>query len=396
MFENLSADIVRAQHHRAEQPPFPALLKSALENPLFYPATDQWMFPGDSFAILLQSNLARPREVVGGLLEHLSQLKIDSNDVVVVISFQMAEQFGITPEQLKQSESEVANGKPPSVIKVDIGDEKISFQVHDPANNYGLAYLAANEAGDPVHINRLLADVDVVIPVGCPSPGDQQRHDCLYPDFGSADRLEQFRIGAGSDAQRNGEIELANENLGTFFALEIVSAPGGEIAAVVAGTRKDVFEQSKQLADELWTVNFVANCQTVLATIEEQGHVQSWEDFADAVINAAHVSNGSGPILVWTSINQTADRKTRKALQAQFDDSINTKFSVRQRAVASIISERPIFLRSELSQSQTEELGLGYLESEREVETILAKFESAVLLRDAHRCRIAQPQPASQ
>ncbi len=396
VFENLSANIVRAQHQKAECGALELLLKSSFENPLFYPSADQWMFPGDSLAIVLQSNLSQAPKVLDSFLQYVSELKVDADDVVVVISSQMADQFGITAQQLQQSESEVANGMPPALMQVKIGGGEVSFQVHDPANSYGLAYLAANEAGDPVHINRLLADADVVVPIGCPTPGDQQRYDCLYPDFGSAERLKQFKAGSGSVAQRQQEIELANDNLGTFFSVEIVTEPGGQIAAVFAGARKDVFEQSKQLADELWTVNFIPNHQTVLATIEEPGRVQTWDDFTDAVINAAHVSNGSGPIAVWTAIDQPADRNTRKALMAQFDESISGKLSVRQRSLASIVSERPVFLKSELSQSQTEELGLGYIASESDVESILDKSESGILLRDAHRCRIDQPQTASK
>ncbi len=396
MFENLSADIVRAQHRKAECDALESLLKSALENPLFYPAANQWMFPGDSLAIVLQSNLVQASKVVESFLAFIGELKIDSDDVVFVISSQMADQFGITDQQLEQSESEVANGMPPAQIRVDVGGQEVSFQVHDPANTHGLAYLAANEAGDPVHINRLLADADVVVPIGCPTAGDQQRHDCLYPDFGSAERLKQFKSGSGSIAQREQEIELANDNLGTFFSVEIVTEPGGQIAGVFAGARRDVFEQSKQLADQLWTVKFIPDRQTVLATIEEPSRGQTWDDFTDAVISAAHISNGSGPIAIWTAIDQPADRNTRKALMAQFDDSVSTKLSVRQRSLASIVSERPIFLKSELSQSQTEELGLGYIESESAVESMLAKYDSGVLLRDAHRCRIDQPQTTSK
>ena len=395
VFENLSASIVRAQHQKAEYGSLEALLKSSLDNPLFYPAADQWLFPGDSLAILLQSNLLQAPKVIQSFLQYVGEQRIDSDDIVIVISPQMADQFGITAQQLKQSASEVANAMPPALIQVEVGDQKISFQVHDPANSYGLAYLAANEAGEPVHVNRLLADADVVVPIGCPTPGDQQRYDCLYPDFGSAQRLEKFKAKYGTINQRQQEIELANDNLGTFFSVEIVTGPGGQIAAVFAGARKDVFEHSKQLADELWTVNFVPGCQTVLATVEEPGRQQTWDDFADAVINAANLSNGSGPITVWTTIDQPADRNTRKALMAQFDDSIIAKLSVRQRSLASIVSERPIFLKSELSQSQTEELGLGYIESANDVESVLAKFDSGVLLRDAHRCRIDQTQTAS-
>lgn len=395
VFENLSDNIVRAQHQESAYDSLELLLQSAMENPLFYPAAQQWMFPGDSLAIVLQSNLPQAPKVLQSFLQYISTLNIDSDDVVVVITAQMAQQFGIKAQQLEQSESEIANGMPPAQVRVKLGDSEISFQVHDPNNTYGLAYLAANEAGDPVHINRLLADADVVVPIGCPTPGSQQRYDCLYPDFGSAERLKQLIAGVGSAAQRQQEVDLANDNLGTFFSLEIVTGPGGNVAAVFAGARKDVFEQSKQLADELWTVKFIPDRQTVLATIEQPGPMQTWDDFTDAVISAARISNGSGPIAVWTAIDHPADRNTRKALMAQFNDSAAAKLSVRQRSLASIVSERPIFFRSELSQSQTEELGLGYIESESDVESVLAKFESGILLRDAHRCRIDEPQPAS-
>ena len=398
MFENLPAEIVHAQPQATPSVEFQTLLESALNDPLFYPPINQWLFPGDSLAIVLQSNLPNPVDVIKSIIEVIKPLEIDFDDVVVVVTSQMAEQFGITAAQQQQSESEIANGMPPAIIQVDVGDqgsEKISFQVHDPGNSYGLSYLAANEAGDPVHINKMLADADVVLPIGCPTPGDQQRYDCVYPDFGSEARIEQFKTGSGSIIQRTQEVELANDHLGTFFALQIVNAPGGEVAAIVSGARKDALDHAKGTADEIWAVKFVPECQAVLATMEERGRTQTWDDFADAVINASKVSNGSGPILIWSSIDQAADRNTRKALMSQFDESISGKFSVQLRSLASIISDRPIFLHSELSQGQTEELGLGYIDTEDDALRILAKFESCVLLRDAHRCRIQHPSPAS-
>ena len=398
MFENLPAEIVHAQPQATPSVDFQTLLETALNEPLFYPPIDQWLFPGDSLAIVLQSNLPNPVDVINSVIKVLTPLAIDLNDVVVVITSQMAEQFGITADQQLQTESEIANGMPPANIQVSVdgqGGKEVSFQVHDPGNSYGLSYLAANEAGDPVHINKLLADADVVLPIGCPTPGDQQRYDCVYPDFGSEARFEQFKTGSGSINQRTQEIDLANDHLGTFFALQIVSAPGGEVASIISGAKKDALDHAKRTADEIWAVQYVPNCDAVLATMEERGRKQTWDDFADAVINASKVSNGSGPIVLWTSIDQAADRNTRKALMSQFDDGISGKLSVQQRSLASIISDRPIFLHSKLSQGQTEELGLGFIETEEDALRILAKFESSVLLRDAHRCRIQHPSPAS-
>lgn len=396
VFEKLPDAITRAQHQKSQPAELAQLIREAFEKPLFYPPVSQFLFPGDTLAIAIQRTLAHPKMILQQVIHSVRQMQVQPSDITVVINASMAPQFGISSQQLQQSESEIANGSPPAVIPIAIDDVQIGFQVHDPSNTYGLAYLAANEAGDPVHINRIFADADVVIPIGCPTPRDQQRLDCLYPDFGSSDRLQNFQSGAGSVAQRMAEIKLANDNLGTFFSVEIVSAPGGEINAVLAGTRKDVAEQSKQHFDELWTVDFVPDCETVIATIEQSVASPTWDDFIDAAVAGANISNGNGPLILWTDIDQPADRKTRKALQSQFDQSISTKFSIGQRKLASIISERPIFLRSQLTQTQTEELGLGFIDSEDQVYSLVSKFNSGVLLRDAHRCRINQPSTVTR
>lgn len=390
VFEKLPDGITRAQHRQSQPTDLAQLIQDAFENPLFYPPVSQFLFPGDTLAIAIQRTLSHPKLILETVVKFCQRMEIQPHDITVVINAQMASQFGISPQQLQQSESEIANGSPPAIIPISIGDAQIGFQVHDPSNTYGLAYLAANEAGDPVYVNRLFADADVVLPIGCPTPRDQQRLDCLYPDFGSADRLQSFETGSGSVQQRAAEIELANDNLGTFFSVEVITAPGGEIAAVFSGARKDVAKESKQRFDELWTVNFVPDQQAVIATIEQSGSKPSWEDFIDAAIAGANISNGNGPLILWTEIDQIADRKTRKALLTQFDPSNSAKFSTGQRKLASIVSERPVFLRSRLTQSQTEELGLGFIDSEEQVFCLIEKFDSGVLLRDAHRCRINQ------
>lgn len=396
MFENLPDTITRVQHRPAQSSELKSLIETAFEQPLFYPPVKEFLFPGDTLAIVLHRSLPQPKEILNQVIQSAHAMHIDANDIAVVITASMASQFGISQQQLQQSESEIANGSPPAIFPVTVGDVEIGFQVHDPANTYGLAYLAANEAGDPVHVNRLLADADVVIPIGCPTPRDQPRQDCLYPDFGSTQRLQQFQSGSGSDQQRSDEVKLANDHLGTFFSVEIVFAPGGEVTAVFSGARKDVAEQSKARFDELWTVDFVPGHQAVIATIEQTGGPASWNDFIDAVIAGANVSDGDGPLIIWTDIDQPADRKTRKSLLAQFDETISSKFSSSQRTLASIISERPIYLRSQLSQPQTEELGLGFVDSQEQIVGLVDKFNSCVLLRDAHRCRINQPSPATR
>ena len=394
--EKLPSCIVHPQTSAQTQTKSAAeLVRAAFEAPIEYPAVDQWLFPGDDISIVLQSNLPAPVEVLEAVLDYCVSIKLDLNDVSVVITAAMASTFGIAAEQLVQSEAEIANGEPPEIIFVTVGDHKVGCQVHDPSNSFGLAYLAANEAGDPVHVSRLLVDADVVIPVGCPTSGSSaESYDCVYPDFGSKSRLEPFRAGTGTISERSAEIELANDNLGSFFLIQIVSAPGGKISAAVAGARKHVIAKATDLANQQWSIDAVSESGLVIATVEETGRAHSWDDFASALITSANMSDGDGPIVLWTSIEVPPDRSTRKALQTQFEESVVKKLSRKQRQIATIVSERPVFLHSKLPQSTVEELGIGFIKDEGAVVRIAEKASSGILLHDAHKVCVNQSATA--
>ncbi len=376
--------------------PLAEVIVSALDRPLDYPAVNEWVFPGDTVAIVLQSNLPRPVEVVGVVLDYFKREGVLLEDVLLVVAPVMAKQFGISPEQLIQTEAETANGEPPAIVQVTIGNQSLSCQVHDQSNTFGLAYLAANEAGDAVHVNRRLVDADVVFPIGSPTSGNiSEGHDTIYPDFGSVDRAEPFRARANSFQQRAEEIQLANDNLGCFFTLQLVFSPGGGVSQAVSGQRGKVISTAKDLANQQWTIEPIQNADIVIVTIEEPGREQTWDDFASAVITAAAAVDGDGPIVVWSEIGQTPDPDTCQALQRQFDETGTDELSRQLKSIASITAERPVFLHSSLPQSSIEELGIGYVSSENDVYRIAQKATKGVLLRDAHRVNLRSHQ-ASQ
>jgi hypothetical protein len=373
-----------------------AVIASALDQPMDYPAVNEWMFPGDSIAIVLQTNLPRPLEVVGVVLDYFQREGIELDDVLLVIAPATAKQFGISADQLVQTEAEIANGQPPKILPVKIDKRSLNAQVHDQSNTFGLAYLAANEAGDAVHVNRRLVDADVVFPVGCPTSGNSaEGHDTVYPEFGSTDRAEPFRARTESAAQRANEIRLANDNLGSFFSLQIVFSPGGDASHAVSGQRTQVVSAATEFANEQWTIEPTQHAELVIATIEEPGREQTWDDFASAVTTAAGAAEGDGPIVIWSEISQEPDPDTCQALQRQFDETEASELPKQLQSVASITSERPVFLRSSLPQSSIEDLGIGFINDEQDVYRIAAKATKGVLLRDAHRVNLKSPQ-ASQ
>jgi len=372
------------------------VIASALDQPVDYPAVNEWMFPGDRVVIVLQANLPRPAEVVGVILDYCQREGIQLDDVLLVIAPVMAKQFGISANQLVQTEAEIANGEPPKILPVKIDSRSLNCQVHDQSNKFGLAYLAANEAGDAVHVNRLLVDADVVFPIGCPTSGNSaEGHDTVYPDFGSIDRAEPFRARSDSAQQRADEIKLANDNLGSFFSLQVVFSPGGEASHALSGQRTQVVAAATEFANQQWTVESVQDADLVIATIEEPGREQTWDDFASAVISAAGAVEGDGPIVIWSKISQEPDPDTCRALQQQFGQSETSALPKQLQSVASIAAERPVFLRSSLPQSSIEDLGVGFINDEDDVYRIAEKATMGVLLRDAHRINLKSPQ-ASQ
>jgi hypothetical protein len=364
-------------------------LGQALAKPEFYPPIDESVFPGDTIAILLQSDLPHPRSVLGALLGQLNQANISASDIVVVISPIMAAKFGIESSQYESPEENAPEGIRPPIIPIEFEFTTINFQVHDAENNAGLAYLVANEDGDPVHVNRLLVDADVILPVGSPFPGEtNQQNDCLYPDFASLPVKERFASEQGSFLTRWQEIELANDSLGSFFSIQIICGPGDTIQRIVSGARKDAVMTARATANKLWAFDWNQSSDVVVATIESTSNPQNWDDFAAALIAASRVAKSDGPIVVWTQIAIPPDRNIRKALMSQFEDNISTKLSKSLQHVAAIINERPVFLKSNLKRNIVEELGMGFVESGEQVVRIADSHESGLLIRDAHKCQV--------
>ena len=367
-----------------------AAFESAMDQPLLYPPLNQSVFPGDDVAIVLQSDLPQSLTVLECLLQELYKLKIEPADIVVVITARTAAQLGIDSKIYESEKEHLAEGIQPGTFSFDFGKEAINFQVHDAENPAGHSYLAANADALPVHVNRLLVDADVVLPVGWPTAGaaDQQT-DCIYPDFSNETTLARFQKGESAFLSRWTEIELANDTLGSFFTIQIVCGPGDSIHGVIAGSRGETIKIAREKTNNLWAFHWdQGDVEMTVATIESDTDDQNWDDFANALITASRVTSSDGPIVIWSDISVRASKQVRAALMSQFEDEISTKLSKTMQHVAAIVNERPVFLKCGLTQNGVEQLGLGYIQNAEEVVRISQSQESGLLIRDAHKCQI--------
>ena len=373
-----------------------AQLRSAFQDPIMYPPFTDSVFAGDTVVIVLQDDLQYPQEVLEALIGQFEESNVSPADISVVISEATAQTLGVKPD-VYQLPPETKDEQPPLWFPLKFGFNTIQCQVHDPSNVAGLAYLAANEAGDPVYANRLLVESDVVIPVAAALPGDISRQiDCVYPCFSGVAAQERLVSSEISGLAKRLEVALANDTLGAFFVVQIVDGPGGQLSHVFCGERTRVASKARATANQNWSFDYQGEAEMVVASIESDGDRQTWDDIVEAVLLADRVTTGDGPIVVLSEVKKKPNRAIAKALQAQFEDGPTTgKTTDRLRALASVAECRSVFLKSRLAPSVVEDLGLAPLDSVQQVNRVAEAVSSGLVIRDAHKCQlpiVSQPE----
>lgn len=334
-----------------------AALKKSLSNPVDYPPIEQSLFAGDQIAIALQADLPNPVAITQALVDQLSGM-----DFVIVCSPNTASMLA------------------------DLGEVNGKLVVHDPTDENGLAMIGIDDKAAPVYVNRMLSDADVVIPIGAVAGPNETNTDCVYPYFsGMADR-ESF--DARSPAKRESQICLANNQLGTFWGIQLVHGPGDKIYEIISGELGTATYNARKVMEELWQVHTSGDADLVVATIESSELQQNWDQFCAAVVSADQVAKSNAPIVICSEISATPSAKVQAALTQQFESHKKVKLNPIQKQVANIATERTLFLQSKLSAGKTEELGLGCVSSAKELQRLIDQHESGVLLRDAHRCNL--------
>lgn len=363
-------------------------VRHAADNPVGdYPPLAESVFAGDTVAVVLQNELARPKTVLKSVIDLLIETSIESADISVIVLPQMAVQFGL------ETGGDDSEEQPQHPLDSDF--QQVNFIVHDRNDEKSLAYIAANEAALPMKVNRAIVDADVIIPLGCPVAGDNEEvADCIYPQFSNEETWTRFEKEEESVSQRRHEIEFANDQLGAFFGIQFVTGPGGGISEVISGTRNDCIRNARQSSGKLWSVPVSESDQLVLATIETSAKPQNWSDFMSAVFTASLVSASDRPIVIWSDICKKPTAAIRKACNRQFETGEAAKLTRELSRLSGILEGRHVYLYSGLSENATEELGLGYISGPQDLARLIQVHGNCVLVRDAHMCKVEQMETA--
>ena len=355
------------------------MFSQALREPVDFPKLDSFVLAGDCVAIVLLGNLPEPVESLQSIVGHIAN-SVDSATVIAVVSPVHSASFDESTRQKLASDFPALD---------------IRFNVHDPSAKGAVACIANNEAGEPVYVNRNMFDADVVIPVGTTLEGTSKT-ESFYPEFSSSEVINRFanRDAGVSKVQLDAEVLLAEKNLGAEFSILVVRGPGGNISTVRAGNCRSIRDFTREEMTSIWSIECQADGELVVATIEGAPEQQSWDDIFQALAAAASASQTVRQIVICSELDQEPDDEQMEVLQLQFEVDLDVKCDTLgrltgvRRLIPSILESTSVFLRSRLSQDSVEEAGLGYIESDREIQRIVDRAASGILLRDAHLCRV--------
>lgn len=389
LLDALQTDVwSKPQQHAAGAADDAKSIAESVESPVGdHPPLSQSVFAGDQVAVVIQADLVQPKSVVEQVLRCLMETNVEPTDITVVLSEKTGGAFELA---LPAPSTEEKPFDPEYQHPLDNEFRSVNFLMHDSNDEQSVAYIAANAVGLPVKINRCIVDADIVLTIGSPRPNqsDEDVADCVYPEFSNDETRQRYFERKDSVHDRTLEMQLANDMLGVFFTIQLVTGIGDHIANVVSGERWTATSLARTECEQLWQVDTVGDADMAVATIETEPSQQRWKDFAQALIAANSVAVGSGPILIWSEIFERPKAEFRKAFNQSFETGKASKLSRTLQNVAGILAERQVFLKSRLSQNLTEELGLGYFERYSDVERLISGQTSGVLIRDAHLCQV--------
>ena len=352
-------------------------IHEVLDHPVDYPALSAAIVPGDKVAVAVSSQIPKVGSILEPVLEYLSEVVESPADLTLVFP---------SPKVLDAAKQTLTENAWQALC------EQATVTTIDPTDAEALAYLGVDQVGNPAYVCREVFDADVVVPITRQDLANRQTSMGVFPDFCFTQRFEgneeSIQIATALDFD-NLEPNDINDRLGIFFACEVVVGPGNDIRKVIAGERRQVQALATSMLDQIWKVEIQSEPDLVVATVEGEADEQSWRSFCDALGNAGAFS-ANCPVLVLTELHDKPPKDLEKAIQGELSGSpIKVRESWHQLFVDEV-GRRPIHLQSNLPADFVENLGLGFVAENAEVQRLIDRAESCVVLRDAHRCHVQQ------
>jgi len=363
-----------------------AATRAALAEPLRYPRLTQAVIEGDKVTIALDRGVPHAAEIVRAIVAELLITAISPDDITILQADQT----------LPGDKFATADGR------------QIHVQLHNPTDRDKLSYLTNTRSGRPIYLNRLVADAEMVIPVGCfrgPEAWDYRGiFGGLYPTFSDADAQKRFRNAHLLDSRSEmfeksqQEIELVGRQTGTQFTVQVVPQSGDASPIVLAGEAAAVAKRGAELWKETWNCEVPRAAELVVAALSGEGS-QSWAGVAKALATALEVVEDGGAVALCTELAEplgpALDLFTKQEDRDTAGEEIR-KVRPTDAFAALLLSEAQrrvrVYLLSKLDTATVEDLGIAPVGEPADVARLALRRKSCIIVNDAQYTRVRLDQ----
>lgn len=352
----------------------------ALEQPIEFPPFDRAIVPGDKVVLAVERDVPQVAAIIEGVLAALARSGIAPADVTVLYAH-----------------------RAPGTEEVATLPSGAACAIHNAQDRGQLAYLAATPAGEPVYMNRLLCDADVVLPIGCARlepAGEVHLDGGLYPAFSDAKAQQRQPVeanGARQAKKHHDEAPDVGWMLGIQCILQVVPGPGGSVLEVLAGDPAAVTRHGRQRCEQAWRFSVPERASLVVAAIEGDASQQTWNHVARAIAAAAAAVTDDGAIALCCDLLSEPGPAVQTL--GQSDDPQQALRRIRKShppdleaaaRLARAMQRAKLYLLSNLDETVVEELGIAPVASPAEVVRLAGRHKSCILLADAQHA-VATP-----
>lgn len=358
----------------------PGLVLEALENPLAFPPLRQAVVPGDRAVIAIGPGIPHGRMILEAIAGTLHKAGVDAGDVTVLV----------------RDSADLPEGDVPAGA---------SLVVHDPEDRAQLAYLSTTSKGRRIYLNRLLAEADVVVPVGRigydPVLGYQGPWSVIFPGLSNLETWHAFRAEVSDEPPdreqpRPSLIESTEVAwlLGCQFHVGVVVGATG-LSGLHAGLESAVRDRGIRQLDRDWSFKAESRAETVAVGIGRPGERTTLDDLGEGLATAVRLVQRGGKIIALSRAEGAVGPALRRLID--LDDPRLGLSSLRgkegepdypaARQLARALAWADVYLLSSLGSDLVEDLAMIPLDRPEEARRLIASAGSCLVVSQADLTR---------
>ncbi len=352
---------------------------AALVEPRDYPSVVEATVPSDRIALALDSGLPQVDAVIAGIIQPLMMAGVSPENITLVFAHSYADYRSVI-------------SRLPAVIR-----NRVVVTRHDPADQHGLAYLAASHDAHPIYMNRIICDADLVIPVNClrvgESGGSEDFQAGVFPTFADQATIDRFAtplaaLKKSERKRRLREIEEAAWLLGARLTLQVIPGNGDQLLHVIAGDVDSVRHQSRDLAKAAWECEVPERSSLVIAGLEGGPEQQTWENVVRALLAALRVVDlENGTIVLCSELQESPGLAIMQAMSSRYQDQpmldeTSAETTAANRLVEALGSVR-VYFHSGLHEDVVSDLGMAPIDDPRDINNLCKQHRSCTVISNS-------------